>query len=311
MRRSQRIRFLPVSEEQRKPWKTPEVPRGLRAACSDSVSYEAQRENDDTPQSYVRSPCYSRLSKKYNKYSILCRPLQRPGAVSLEDAYTFFNAFTQHDVIPEGIQLWEEEPKGIFCQIPRGVGENYQLYVALSLYRWVDVIPALVWQFARLWEQEVDRHPFQILSYVLAKNDSRVAPVHTFLFCRPKRGPGYPFMLNTEPHKVTNPLVGLGAKIFFDQQDERGEKGRRDFEGGSGSIAYSIMSLVEGITSMVTKPNPYKKQPWLPDRKASPRFLLREEEDVLHPALKRLYEVPGITKDQVREICEDLFTEKE
>lgn len=305
------MRFLPVSEEQRKSWKTPEVPGDLSPWGSDYVSYEAQREDDAAPRNYVRTPCYSGLSKKYNQYDILCRPLQRPGAVSLEDTYTFFNAFTQYDVIPEGIQLWEEELKGVFCQIPRGVGENYQLYAALSLYRWVDTVPPLVWQFARLWEQEVDRHPFQVLSYVIAKNFPSIAPAHTFLFCYPKRKISAPPPATSALHKVTNPLVGVGAKIFFDQQDGRGTKGQQEFEKGHGNISHSIMRLVEDITVTVTKPNPYKKQSWHPDRTTQPRFALREEEDVLHPALKKLYDIPRMTKGQIREICKDLFTEKE
>lgn len=283
--------LLPVSASEREPW-VPAKPKGLTNSNSDYVSFSAEGPKKlDCPH----QNCYAQMRGHYREYEIHCRPKQKPKAINLEDAYTFFNIMTQHNVVPEKVQLWEESD-GIHCRIPRDAGPNSTIYAALTCYRWLDAHPPLVWQFLRILEQDVPRHPLQILPFLIDKHVGNCN--HSFITTGG-------WAVKTKNYEAAiNPTLGLAAKIFFDPGDERG---KTRFSKDDVYVNDTVGEISRRISPKMKVPNPNE---WGPRHIETPKFQLQRPEDGLHPALYELYQIPNITTEQIDEILSRLFTEE-
>jgi hypothetical protein len=220
-------------------------------------------------------------------------PLQKKGVVDLNAAWDFFIALTEARVIPEGIQLWEEKD-GVHCNIPKGVGNPHNIYAALVAYRLVDSCPSFVWDFNFIMSQEGKRHPLQIFPYLVGKHG--IQGGHCFM------------NVNTYGSGVvgsaTNPVMGLAAKIYFDQQDKRGQS---DYEKHSTYVNTAIGTVAKAITpTMKIKSG---SEAWA-SNVDTPRFVLGKPEDGLHPDLYEMYTIPDITNKQIETFLTERFTQE-
>ena len=286
---------LPVSGKESKSW-LPKKPKEIHNGQSDYVSFKASGKADID---YRRAACYAALGGSYSEYNIHCRPRnksenQYKNRIELEDAFNFFNILTNYEILPEGIQLWEEKD-GVHCYIPKGLTFNSLTYVALTCYRWVDSHPPLVWQFLRIMEQEIKRHPLQILPVLI---DLYIGNSnHSFIIT-----PGYGAKEGLET--ATNPLLGLAAKIYFDQKDKRGMK---EFKSRYHSVNIAIAKICREISPAVIIS---RRERWGSYSEKVPKYQLKKAVHGLHPELTKLYQIPNITKQQIQEILADLFTEQ-
>lgn len=300
---------LPITDELRKAW-TIEAPAEIQNSGSDYVAYHLPNPKDleenhpygrkATPGATPNFPneaCYAALRPCYGKVEVVCHPLQKPKAISFSDAFAFFNLLTEDGVIPEGVVLWEEE-KGIFCQIPKGVGDPPTIYATLCCYRWLDSKPRLVWEFVRLMAQE-RRHSLQVLTYLTAKH--KATSGHSF-FALNYNNPQGQYLMSS-PY---NPCLGLGAKLYFDTADPRG---RESYENRSSYVNSAINSVTGAITPAGRTRQETSWGAQIEGVKV-PRFLCERSEDGLHPDLYELYTIPQITQEQIESILGRLFTKE-
>lgn len=281
---------LQVSDEERRSW-IPDVPKGVTNFGNDHVSYLAKREGDediDTPSAV----CYARLRPQYNRYDILCRPKNEKGVISLEDAVIFFQILKEIDCIPQEVEIFEKEG-GIYCHIPAGLPDNKRIYAALTAYRWIDSHPPLVWQFLRIYAMEPRRHPFQILPYLISRYVSNCN--HSFISTSQYEGC---------IGQAKNPLLGVGALIYFDRSDPRGEK---SWKNDSSHVNAEVARLTNALTHSETRKT---RNEWGSNTIQTPIYQLGCEGDILHPAFAPLFTTPHITKEQASEILEGLFTKE-
>lgn len=283
--------LLPVSPGQRKLW-TPTKPRGITNSNSDHVSYLAKGGRE--PIDLDGTACYSMMMREFKRYEIHCRPKQKPKAISLDDAFSFFSIMTDYGVIPENVKLWEEKD-GVHCQIPKGAGSNHNIYATLTCYRWVDAHPPLVWEFLRIWEQDTERHPLQILPYLIQRHVKNCN--HSFITVGGWR------MKYQNYESALNPTLGLAAKIYFDPKDKRGQASQRN----NGHTNEEVGKISKSISPKKRVRNP---NTWGPDYVDTPKYQLKDPADGLHPDLHPLYKIPNITTAQVDEILSRLFTEE-
>jgi hypothetical protein len=287
--------LLPSTEKSRKLWQT-KAPKGYEKSGSDYVKYHAT--TDGTPMvggkpNHGNAACYASCRPGFDKYDMTCMPLQKKGVVDLNAAWDFFIALTEARVIPEGIQLWEEKD-GVHCNIPKGVGNPHNIYAALVAYRLVDSCPSFVWDFNFIMSQEGKRHPLQIFPYLVGKHG--IQGGHCFM------------NVNTYGSGVvgsaTNPVMGLAAKIYFDQQDKRGQS---DYEKHSTYVNTAIGTVAKAITpTMKIKSG---SEAWA-SNVDTPRFVLGKPEDGLHPDLYEMYTIPDITNKQIETFLTERFTQE-
>lgn len=307
-----------VSPEERKLY-TFKVPKEyFREGREDYVSYHAKATNKEEADalsyhclkdkdgkivfpSNIGQACYSLLHPHYQKYDITCVPYIRTKdpVIELAQAIDFFQIMAKHGIIPEkGITLREEEHKlwgkGIVCHIEPGGPSTQRIYAALTCYRWIDAHPSLVWEFLKIYRCGLNLSAFQILPYLIAKYVANMN--HSFIHSSEKTCP-YDGGIVT---KHTNPVLGVAAKVFFDESDKRGINFQkpRSF----------INKAVSGICSSLTESQMVRIER---DDREEQRlvYTVSQPEDTLHPKFKPLYEIPNITKQQVSEILSELFTE--
>lgn len=281
-----------------------------RPGGNDYVSYHvvgAHKENQESVKrlssrkeypSHVGTACYSVLRPYYTKCDITCVPYQRAKdpVIELAEAIDFFQIMAKHGIVAEkGIELREEEHelwgKGIVCHIEHGHPKPQRIYAALTCYRWIDSHPAFVWEFLKSYRCGLGLSAFQILPYLVAKYVSNCN--HSFVSCS-GRISFYDVGLGAYSK---NPLVGVGLKVFFDEADKRGISYHDD-----GTLSY-VNTAVSKIADSLSELEPKS------DRQPQLAYEVSEPEDALHPKFKALYEIPNITKEQVGEILESLFTE--
>jgi hypothetical protein len=287
------VKYLfPVTAKLRKLWKA-KPPAGYVNSNSDYVKYHAIPVEGKKPlsnPSHKTTACYSSCRPGYDKFDITCMPLQKGGVVDLVEAYEFMNFFTRYGIIPEGINIWGEKD-GVHCHIPAAIGNPHNVYVALTCYRWIDSHPPLVWDFLNIMSQDGDKHPLQILPYIVGKHIGNSN--HTFL---PTSYDGMSSSLN--------PLVGLASKIYFDVEDKRGAA---QYKNPMSYVNTSIGEVVKTITPNVkAKSGPGA---WAGDI-TGPRFLLEKPEDACHPDLFEMYTIPNITEVQIEEFLSAHFTQE-
>lgn len=283
--------LLPVSDEQRREWVI-QVPEALKNSRNDYVSFQASgpREIDEANKN-----CYAVLRPDYKKYEILCRPKRTENTLGAEDAGEFFRIMTELGVIPGAAELRLHDD-GLYCWIPKGCAPNAQVYTTLTCYRWVDAHPGLIWLFLRLLEQDERRHPFQVLPFAINQYISNCN--HSFLTVG-----GWVAKTKTF-ETAANPTLGLAARIFFDPQDERGQK---DLAHDKVYVNNTIGALCRRLTPKIQQPS---GSSWGPSQQDAPKYLLHRPEDSLCPELGELYRIPNITTEQIDEILGRLFTEK-
>lgn len=284
--------LFPVTAKFRKLWEA-KPPAGYENSGQDYVKYHAVPVGGNKPlstPSHNNTPCYSSCRPEYDKFDITCMPLQKKGVVDLVEAFEFMNYFTRFGIIPEGINVWGEDD-GIHCNIPAGVANPHNIYVALTCYRWIDSHPPLVWDFLNIMNQDGEKHPFQILPYIVGKHIGNSN--HTFL---PTSYDGMSTSLN--------PMVGLASKIYFDVDDKRGKS---QYENPREYVNNAIGAVVKSITPMIkTKGG---EAAWNGPR-TGPRFLLEKPEDACHPDLFEMYTIPNITEVQIEEFLSAHFTQE-
>lgn len=280
--------LLHVSEEDRESW-VPQVPKEICKAERDTVSFTTTEPNPSVDG--VNAACYASLNPNYDKWDITCIPRHSKGVISSEDAFTFFNVFTDAGVIPEGVQLWEEDG-GTRCRIPAGCGNPHNVYATLTCYRWLDSRPPLVWEFLRIMEKGNHLHPLQILPYLASKH----SPGSGHSFINAQIGGG-------AVTDALNPVLGLAVKIYFDKGDERG---RKEYETPGNYVNSTITNIAKELCAgFTTSPaaggwrNP-----------STLKYALEKPEDALHPGLTDMYTIPNITPKQVKEFLKDLFTKE-
>ena len=245
---------------------------------------------------HVRVACYSNLRLKYSEYDITCVPCQRAKdpVIELAEAIDFFMIMAKHEIVPEkGIELTEEDheswgERGIVCRIQHGHPKPQRVYAALTCYRWIDSHPAFVWEFLKIYRCGLGLSAFQILPYLVAKYV--VNCNHSFI-----NSMSVPTLYGSGVASyVKNPLIGVATKIFFDKADKRGISTCEPniyVNATISSIARDLMELAA---------NPKTSNPDV--------YEVSEPKDVLNPRFKPLYEIPNITKEQVSEVLESLFT---
>jgi hypothetical protein len=287
--------LLPSTTKSRALWEA-KSPEGYKKADSDYVKYHALLKDGAEPKSnpsHTNVPCYASCRPGFDKYDMTCLPLQRKGVLDLVEAYEFFNSLTEIGVIPEGVQLWEDK-NGVVCNIPPGIGNPHNIYAALVAYRLVDSCPAFVWDFNFIMAQEGKRHPLQVFPYLVGKHN--IAGGHCFI--------------NVDTYgsgvlgQTNNPTLGLAAKIYFDQQDNRGKD---DYEKHSTMVNAAIAEVVKQITPTLKIKSGNEK--WAADVD-TPRYVLEKPEDSLNPDLYELYTIPNITNQQIEEFLSDRFTKE-
>ncbi len=284
---------LPVSAEQRESWGH-SLPEGYQNAGDDYVTYHAKPGEGKEPNSPHRA-CYARLRPNYENFEIVCYPCKKPGVISFEDAIQFLDTMISYGIVPEGVLLWEED-NGIRWRIPKGCGNPHNIYAALTCYRWIDAHPPLVWEFLRIMSENVLRHPLQILPYLISKNISNHN--HSFITTA-----GWVVEL-TAFEIPTNPVLGLAAKIYFDQEDKRGQKNYGD---PNTYVNTTVGEISKELAPSIETPS---NKNYGPKTISTLKYALEQPVDGLHPDLYELYTVPNITPTQVEKILEGLFTKE-
>ena len=284
--------LFPVTAKFRKLWEAKPPPAYTNSA-KDYVEYHAVKVGGGEPLatlSHGNTACYSSCRPGFDQFDITCMPLQMKGVVDLVEAHEFMSYFERYGIIPQGINLWGEDD-GVHCHIPAGIGNPHNIYVALTCYRWIDSHPPLVWDFLNIMNEEGEKHPLQILAYVIGKHIGNSN--HTFM----------PDSYGTEAGR-RNPLLGLAAKIFFDTKDERGS---RNYKSPTSYVNTSIGELVKEITPNVKAKN--GESSWSTVGMA-PKYLLEKIEDACHPDLFEMYTIPNISKEQTGEFLSAHFTKE-
>lgn len=289
--------LFPASNKFRDLWKlTP--PKGYEKSGSDYVKYHAVPNKGTKPTlspSHKKAACYAacRQSPGFNNFDITCMPLQMKGVITLDEAWDFFISFTEVGVFAEGIQLWEEKD-GVHCHMPAGIGNPHNVYAALVAYRLIDSCPPLVWEYLQIMSQEGKRHPLQVFPYLIAKY--KICGGHCFM------------NINTYGSGVvgsaTNPVMGLAAKIYFDIADKRG---RKSYEDHSTYVNGAIGEVVKLITPTIKIKS--GSEAWA-SNVDTPKFLLENPEDGLHPDLYEMYTIPNISAKQIEEFLSERFTKE-
>lgn len=264
---------------------------------ADALSYHHRKDKDGKIvfPSNSGQACYSLLRPHYQKYDITCVPYVRTKdpVIELAQAIDFFQIMSKHGIIPEkGITLREEEHitwgKGVVCHIEPGGPSARKVYAALTCYRWIDAHPSLVWEFLKIYRCGLNLSAFQILPYLIAKYVANTN--HSFIHSSERSCP-YTGGIVT---KHTNPVLGVAAKVFFDESDKRGIN--------SEALDASTSAAISEICRSLAEMRNIESNPGLVYEVSLP-------EDTLHPKFKPLYEIPNITKKQVSEILSKLFTE--
>lgn len=289
--------LFPASDKFRNLWKL-KPPKGYEKSGSDYVRYHAVPIKGTKPTenpSHKQAACYSscRMKPGFESYDITCMPLQKKGVITLEEAWDFFISFTDVGVFAEGIQLWEEKD-GVHCHMPAGIGNPHNVYAALVAYRLIDSCPPLVWEYLQIMSQAGKRHPLQVFPYLVAKY---------------KIGGGHCFMsIDTYGSGVLgaaiNPVLGLAAKIYFDVDDERGQK---EYENHSTYVNTAIGTVAKLITPTIKIKS--GSESWA-SNVDTPKFLLEKAEDGLHPDLYEMYTIPKISAKQIEEFLSERFTKE-
>jgi hypothetical protein len=289
--------LFPASTKFRDLWKGKPPSKYVKAG-SDYVKYHAVPNEGEKPSmnpSHSQAACYAscRRGIGFNNFDITCMPLQKKGVISLDEAWDFFLSFTEVGVFAEGIQLWEEKD-GVHCHMPAGIGNPHNVYAALVAYRLIDSCPPLIWEYLNIMSQEGKRHPLQVFPYLVAKYSI---------------GGGHCFMnVNTYGSGVvgsaTNPVMGLAAKIYFNDADKRGKK---DYDNHSTYVNTAIGAVAAEITPTIKVKS--GKEGWAPTVN-TPKFILEKPEDGLHPDLYEMYTIPKITNKQIEEFLSERFTQE-
>jgi len=215
------------------------------------------------------------------------------GVITLDEAWDFFISFTEVGVFAEGIQLWEEKD-GVHCHMPAGIGNPHNVYAALVAYRLIDSCPPLVWEYLQIMSQEGKRHPLQVFPYLVAKY--KIAGGHCFINVN-TYGSG-------AVGSATNPVMGLAAKIYFDLADKRG---RKSYEEDSTYVNSAIGEVAKLITPTLKIKS--GSEAWA-SNVDTPKFLLENPEDGLHPDLYEMYTIPNISAKQIEEFLSERFTKE-
>jgi hypothetical protein len=290
--------LLPVKHLGRIKWKTV-IPRSIKNSLDDSVSYHAVPKDPEPDFEEGKRPnrpgraCYASIRPDYDQWNISCVP-KNEKIISLEDVLTFFNTFTELGIIPEGIEIREEE-NGVHCHIPAAIGNPHSVYIALTLYRWVDSHPRLVWEFLRIMEREDKRHPLQILPYLLDKNVTNFN--HSFISLREEYNPR---------SVVINPLIGLAAKLYFDPESNFG---CADFKRPGRKVNDAIEAIVQSICPMFEWSLSKKGvPPWSRNSRLDLKYALAKPIDNLNPALYEMYTLSNPSRKTILDFLESHFT---
>lgn len=267
-----------------------------------AIAYFARKDESGKAlfPSHTGQACYSGLRPYYQKYDITCVPNMRAKdpVIELAQAIDFFQIMSKYGIVPEkGVTILEEtvalRGKGIVCHIEPGGPSNQKIYAALTCYRWIDAHPSLVWEFLKIYRCGLELSPFQILPYLIAKYVSNTN--HSFISSS-KRDCLYDGGIAANH---TNPVLGVAAKVFFDEADKRGISSQKPDDHINTTISGICSSLTESQLVEVTRIGTSTQLV----------YAVSQPEDTLHPKFKPLYEIPNITKEQVSEILSKLFTE--
>jgi len=273
---------------------------------NDCVSYRTGSTSKGAkPTVWAGATCYSSLRPNLSSHHITCIPYARAkdSIIDLGEAIDFFQIMAKHGILPEkGIELREEENetwgKGVVCEIPAGQPKSQQVYATLTCYRWLDAHPMLVWEFLKIYRCGLDLSAFQILPYLIAKYVYNCN--HSFINSKSAAS----LYEGGTPSYNKNSVAGVAARVFFDKADKRGISFHniRSLDDGSAPVNTAISQIATEITPVEPNPDPKNRAEQLV-------YEVSEPEDTLHPKFKPLYEIPNITKEQVIEILEQLFTE--
>ena len=293
---------LKVTEEETQELTPPKPPEGYENnRHSDHVTYSVKSERapeqkrlhvydsntkmGDEPL-FKNQPCYSLLRPHYDHYTITCRPLQE-SVVTLEEAQEFLSLLEAYQIVPSGMSIWQDRDKGIFLRIPENCGNPHQVYAALTAYRWIDRHPPLVWTYLYLIKQGVGLTPWRILPYVVSqyvRNQN-----HSFL----NSHSGECVYVEQESLAI-NPLIALGLRGYFNQEDPAFKKA---FEDPQNYVNSSISKWVSTIT-------PKGKNNKL-------RFGVENPVHLLHPIWDRLLAIENPTLERVEPLLASICTEEE
>lgn len=300
--------LLPVDAEKRKTreWKNTTDAKDL---SRDDVAFHAGKPGTvkldlsgevviPDPVSNPAARCYAWIRPEYGAFDIICVPQAGRGKyITLEQATRFFVYFEELDVIPEEVHLWEDEKRGICLRSPASDANPHLIYVALTLYRWVDRHPRLVLEFLHWMNQCALLHPMQVLPYLIAKYINNCN--HSFI----TTGGWTMGMKNYE--NGHNPVLGLAAKIYFDRTDPRGQA---EFLKPAVNINITIGTIAKELSpKLETLHDPKWGKPRQVD---APLYVLEEPVDGLHPALYELYTIPNITVPQIQDFLSKHFTQE-
>ncbi len=274
------------------------MPPEMKNADGDWVAYHAIPKKSDKncekagEYHHSHAACYASCRPNYNEWDIHCVPKNGKGVISFKDASLFFDTFSELGVLPEGLKLWEDDG-GVHCQIPRSDSNPHLVYVALTLYRWMDSHPPLVWEFLRIMEMPGKRHPFQILPYVICKYVDNSN--HSFV------------TLSTWQNTTSpcNPLIGLATKLYFDPDSAFGKE---DFALPNQNICISIDQITRKIEKVV-KIRPIENR-WGSKTLTGPKYLLTDNIDGLDPVLCELYELQNPSVRAIQKWLNAHFTEE-
>jgi len=296
-------RLLPGNKKARRGWDV-EIPDHLSCEIGDHVVYRAVNRlggehtfSDKETAPVSTRVCYAECRPKYNNYDIECMPhnMKKRGVITIDDVITFFNYFDALEMLPEGIEMWEKAPgSGTHILIKADSKTNpHYYYVALTLYRWVDSHPVLVWKFLRLMESNPELHPMQVLPHLIEKyiNNSN----HSFI----EVGLAYTAAIN--------PLSGLSAKLYFDSSSKFGKKALAE---PTKYVLDGIKEICEKITPMIKLKVPVSKHPWSPTYTTEPLYVLEQGVDCLSPVLTELYNLTNPNKKTIVEFLEENFTKE-
>jgi hypothetical protein len=251
------------------------------------------------PVSNPNARCYATMRPNYGAFDIICVPQAGRGKyITLEQATHFFAHFAELDMLPEGVSLWEDEKQGVCLRSPHSDANPHLIYVALTCYRWVDRHPRLVLEFLHWMDQDVPLHPMQVLTYLIGKYISNCN--HSFITTG-----GWTMQMKGYESKH-NPVLGLAAKIYFDQTDPRCHAA---FLKPSTNINVTIGKIAKELSpKLETTHSPVWGKPRTVD---APLYVLEESVDGLHPTLYELYTVPNITVPQIQDFLGKHFTQEQ